>query len=104
MLANAVPNEERSFRLFVALDLWQLLPAAVWPVPQCEFFLACAEKENDPEHAADLFRMYLAWFLKEGASVALAEAGFDLLKRRRDVAKAPGVGKAAKSKSGDKIN
>ncbi len=36
LLANAVPNEERSFRLFVALDLWQLLPAAVWPVPQDE--------------------------------------------------------------------
>jgi hypothetical protein len=96
LLACAVPNEERSFRLFVALDLWQLLPAAVWPVPPCEFFLANAEKENDPEHAADLFRMYLAWFPREGASVALAEAGFDLLDRRRDVAKALGKWQSCK--------
>jgi hypothetical protein len=61
LLTSAVPNEERSFWLFVAYDLWQLLPATVWPVPPCEFFLACAEKENDRERAADLFRMYLYW-------------------------------------------
>ena len=36
------------------------------------------------------FQMYLNWFPSEGASVALAEAGFDLLDRRRDVAKALG--------------
>ena len=74
-----MPNEERSFWLFVAHDLWQLLPATVWPVSQCEFFLARAEKEKDPERAADLFRMYLSWFPMEGASVALAEAGFEFV-------------------------
>src|SRR5262249_33166520 len=71
LLANAIPNEERSFWLFVVDDLWQLLPATVWPVPQYEFFLAYAEKDDDPEHAADLFRMYVSWFPSEGASVAL---------------------------------
>jgi hypothetical protein len=79
LLAKAVPNEERSFWLFVAHDLWQLLPATVWPVPPCEFFLARAEKDNDPGHAADLFRMYLSWLPQEGASVALTEAGFKYL-------------------------
>jgi hypothetical protein len=85
-----VPNEEDSFSLFVAHDLEHMLPATVWPVPQSTFFLACAEKENDPERAADLFHMSLSWFPKEGASVALAEAGFDLLNRRRDVEKVLG--------------
>jgi hypothetical protein len=89
-LAHAVPNEERSFWVFVAHDLWQVLPAMVWPVSQCEFFLRCAEKENDPERAGGLFRMYLSWFPKEGASAALAEAGFDFLNRRHDVGKALG--------------
>lgn len=90
LLSSTVPNKERSFWLFIAHDLWELLPAFVWPVRQCEFFLAHAEKEKDPERAADLFRMYLSWFPMEGASVALAEAGFDLLDRRNDVAKALG--------------
>ena len=96
LLSNAVPNKERSFWLFIAHDLWELLPATVWPVPQCEFFLAHAEKEKDPERAADLFRMYLSWFPMEGASVALAEAGLALLDRRNDVAKALGNWKSCK--------
>lgn len=90
LFANDVPNEEQSFWLFVVDDLWRLLPATVWPLPHCEFFLACAEKDNDPEHAADLFRMYVSWFPSEGASVALSEAGFALLARRPDVAEALG--------------
>jgi hypothetical protein len=90
LLYLTVQNEERSSRLFVARDLWELLPAAVWPVPQCGFFLAHAEREEDPERAADLFRMYLSWFPAEGASVALAEAGHELLFRRNDVAKVLG--------------
>lgn len=93
---HAVPNEERSFRTFVVHDLWHLLPPIVWPVSQCEFFLACAEKENDPERAGDLFRMYLSWFPKEGAPVALTEAGFDFLNRRHDVEKALGNWKSCK--------
>ena len=98
--SNCLPTpcqtRNRSFWLFVAFDLWELLPAAVWPVPQCEFFLARAEKESNPEHAADLFRMYLSWFPEDGASVALAEAGFDLLDRRHDVAKVLGNWKSCK--------
>lgn len=90
LLANNVPNEERSFWLFIVSNLWQMLPAAVWPVPHCEFFLARAEKDNDPEHAADLFRMYVMWFPSEGASITIAEAGFALLARRPEVAKALG--------------
>ena len=87
LLAHEVPSEERSFYAFVAHDLWELLPAMVWPVSQCEFFLAYAEKEKDTERAGDLFRMYLSWFPKDGTSVALAEAGFVFLKRRHDVTK-----------------
>ncbi|MBU2622205.1 MAG: hypothetical protein KKD92_07810 [Proteobacteria bacterium] len=90
LLANDVPNEERSFWLFVAHDLWNLLPASVWLVPQYTFFLAHAEQEKDPERAADLFRMYLSHFPVEGASVALAEAGLALMSRRHAVAKALG--------------
>jgi hypothetical protein len=90
LLANVVPNQDRSFSLFLAVDLWKLLPATVWPVSQCEFFLASAEKDNNPERAADFFHMYLSWFPSNGASVALAEAGFDLLARRRDIANALG--------------
>ncbi len=89
-LVHNMPNEERSFWRFVVPDLWQLLPATVWPVPQCEFFLAQAEKHNDPDYAADFFRMYLICFPSEGASVALAEAGFDLLTRRPDIEKVLG--------------
>ena len=96
LLSNAVPNKERSFWLFIAHDLWELLPATVWPVPQSEFFLARAEKESDPERAADLFRMYLSWFPEEGASVAHAEAGFDLLDRRHDVAEVLGNWRSCK--------
>ena len=96
LLAHDVPNEERSFWLFVADDLWQLLPTVVWPVSPYEFFLACIDKESDPERAADLFRMYLIWFPLEGASVTLVEAGFDLLARRHDVEKALGDWRSCK--------
>jgi len=90
LLATTVPNEEDSFSFFLVHDLEHMLPATVWPVPQSMFFLACAEKENDPERAADFFHMYLSWFPKEGASIALADAGFDLLDRRPDIARALG--------------
>jgi hypothetical protein len=96
LLANDVPNEERSFWLFVAHDLWQLLPAKVWPVPQCQFFLSRAEKEMNPEHSADLFRMYLSWFPVEGGSVTVSEAGLEFLDRRQDVAKVLGNWKSCK--------
>ncbi|MGD0819942.1 MAG: hypothetical protein ABSA71_04275 [Desulfomonilia bacterium] len=96
LFVNAVPKEEHSFWLFIAHNLWQLLPVMVWPIPQCQFFLSRAEKEKDPEHAADLFRIYLSWFPAEGGSVALAEAGLDLLERRQDVAKALGNWKSCK--------
>jgi hypothetical protein len=96
LLANDVPNKEHSFWLFVVSDLWQLLPPMVWPVPQCEFFLTRAEKEKDTERAAGLFRMYMSYFPVEGGSVALAEAGLALLKRRRDIAKTLGNWKSCK--------
>ena len=96
LLANDVPNEERSFWLFVVDDLWQLLPAAVWPIPKCEFFLTHAKKEKDAERAADLFRMYMSYFPVEGGSVALAEAGLTLLERRQDVAEVLGNWKSCK--------
>ena len=96
LLSNDPPNKERSFWLFIAHDLRELLPETVWPVPQYEFFLARAEKEKDPERAADLFRMYISWFPMEGASVALAEAGLDLLDRRNDIAKVLGNWKSCK--------
>jgi len=90
LLAREVLNEDRSFYAFVAHDLWELLPATVWPISQCEFFLANAEKESDMERSGDFFRMYLSWLPKEGISVALAEAGFNFLDRRNDVMKALG--------------
>jgi len=96
LFAHDVPNDEKSFWLFVAHDLWQLLPAAVWPFPQCQFFLSQAQKEDNPEHAADLFRMYLSYFPAEGGTVALVEAGFDLLERRQDIAKVIGNWKSCK--------
>jgi hypothetical protein len=84
------PGKERSFLFFVFHDVRRLLPATIWPIPQCEFFLARAEKENDPERGAAFFQMYLYCFPSEGASVALAEAGFNLLDRRRDLAETLG--------------
>ncbi len=90
LLVHMVPNNDRSFGFFVTYDLWHLLPAIVWPVSHCEFFLKCAEMETDSERAGELFHMYLSWFPKEGASVALTEAGFDFLDRRHDVAKGLG--------------
>ncbi len=90
LLCDDPPNEERSFWLFVAHDLWNMLPMKVWLVPQSRFFLSRAEKEHNPERAADLFRMYLSWFPAEGASVAQAEAGFGFLRERDDVAEALG--------------
>jgi len=90
LLANVLPNQDRSFSLFLAVDLLKLLPATVWPVSQCAFFLASAEKHNNPERAADFFHMYISWFPSNGGSAALAEAGFDLLARRHDIAKALG--------------
>ncbi|RJX26764.1 MAG: hypothetical protein C4531_15055 [Desulfurivibrio sp.] len=90
LLSTGVPNGERAYWSFVAHDLWQMLPASVWPTTPAEFFLARAEKENDPERAADLFRMYLSWFPLEGASVILMETGFALVERRPDLAAALG--------------
>jgi hypothetical protein len=89
-LLAAVPNEKTTFMFFLAHDLWQLLPATVWPVSQSEFFLARAEKTANPERAAEFFQMYLYRFPTESASVALAEAGFALVDRRADLANALG--------------
>jgi hypothetical protein len=92
----ATQCEEPSFKLFVTHYLWKLLPAAVWPFPPSEFLLARAREHSDSEKAAILFRMYLTWFPTEGASVALAEAGFDLLDRRHDIANVLGNWKSCK--------
>jgi len=89
-LSHDVPNKEHSFWLFVAHDIWELLPVSVWPISPCQFFLSQAEKENNPEHAADLFHMYLSHFPAEGGSIALVEAGLNLLERRPNIAKVLG--------------
>lgn len=96
LLALTAPNKEHSFWAFVSYDLWHVLPATVWPVSQSEFFLKRAESEGDSERAGDFFRMYLSWFPSEEASVALAEAGFDFMNRRHDVAKVLGNWKSCK--------
>ena len=88
--------EEPSFKLVVTHYLWKVLPAAVWPFPQSEFLLARAKEHTDSEKAAILFQMYLTSFPTEGASVALAEAGFELLDRRHDIAKDLGNWKSCK--------
>lgn len=90
LLAHAWPCEEGAFLNFLDHDLWHILPLTVWPISPCEFFLSNAEKESDPERAAALFRTYLSKFPKEGATVAIAQAGFDLVDRRQDVAQALG--------------
>ena len=74
-------NGRFCFFFFVSNYVHRLLPAPVWPVRQCEFFLARAEKE-DVERGAAFFQMYVNCFPSEGGSVSLAEAGFDLLDRR----------------------
>ena len=38
--ANVLPNQDRSFSLFLAVDLWKLLPATVWPVSPMRIFLS----------------------------------------------------------------
>lgn len=95
-LSRIVPNEERSFWLFIVHDLWEMLPSKVWPIPQCEFFLKHAEEEKDPERAADFFLMYLSLFPTEGASVSLAEAGLNLMENRSDIARVLGNWKSCK--------
>ena len=90
LLADGMVIPVRSFSFFLGVQLWKLLPATVWPVSQCEFFLNCAEQDNNPERGADFFGMYLAWFPSESASSELAEAGFQFLSRRPDVAKVLG--------------
>lgn len=89
-LLSTVPHKERSLESFLYYDLWKLLPAEVWPVPPCEFFLACAAKEDDPHRAGAQFKTYLWHIPVEGASVDLAEAGFEFVARRPDVGKALG--------------
>ncbi|MBC2723246.1 MAG: hypothetical protein HGJ97_11280, partial [Desulfosporosinus sp.] len=96
LLSNTNTNKERSFWLFVVHDLWQMLPETVWPVPHSEFFLTLAEKETDPQRAADLFRMYMNRFPSEGASVAFVESGINFLARRKDIAKIIGNWKSCK--------
>jgi hypothetical protein len=90
LIINGAANEARSSNSFDAYALWQLLPVSVWPLPPAEILLAYAEKEPIPERAADLFRLYLSWFPVEGASVALAEAGFAFVGRRPDITRALG--------------
>lgn len=90
LLTHTIPHEEQPLWFFLAHRLLQILPAAVWPVSACEFFLMRAEKENDSERGGDMFRMYLSCFPNEGASVALSEAGFNFLDHRPDIAKALG--------------
>ncbi|MEJ2034185.1 MAG: hypothetical protein P8Y63_14355, partial [Deltaproteobacteria bacterium] len=96
ILAHTVPDEEKSFWAFLAHYLWELLPMDVWPVPPYEFFLMCALEEKNPEWAGDLFQMFLIWFPTEGGSVALAEAGFDFVAKRNDVAQTLGDWRSCK--------
>jgi hypothetical protein len=90
LLADDMDIPARSFSFFLGVQLWKLLPATVWPVSQCDFFLSLAERSDNSERAADFFHAYISWFPSNGASVGLAEAGFDLLARRHDIAKALG--------------
>lgn len=89
-LLSTVRHKERSFESFLSYDLWRLLPAEVWPVPPCGFFLGCATKEDDPLRAGALFKWYLWLIPEEGASVVLVEAGFEFIGRRPDVGRVLG--------------
>ena len=85
--ANSLSGEEPSFWLFLCHDIREYIPAEVWPVSQCEFFLAKAETENNLERAADLFRMYLGCLPNEGLSIDTANNGFNFINRRPYVEK-----------------
>jgi hypothetical protein len=80
-------QDEASFVVFVAHHLWRVLPAAIWPITPSVFFLDRAQREPNTRKAAELFRMYIAWFPEDGGTVALAEAGFDLVRDRPKLAK-----------------
>ena len=96
LLASTLPNEKNPFWYFIAHDLWELLPPKVWPVPQSNFFIERVKKAKYPEHAADLFRMFLSCFPAEGGSVALVEEGLALLEHRKDIVKVLGNWKSCK--------
>lgn len=89
-LATELLNAERSFWLFVAHDVWRMLPSTVWPMQPAAFLIARAEREMDASRAEDLFRMYLLTLPREGTTIELAEAGFALIARRKDVRKTIG--------------
>lgn len=87
-LFNALSRQNDSFFVvFVAHHLWQILPSSIWPVTPSVFFLDQARRESNTRRAAELFRMYIAWFPREGGTVALAEAGFDLVRDRPRLAR-----------------
>ena len=97
LLANAVLN-----RGTFILALCRPRPGAtatgdgVARSPNASSFWRVPRRTTDPEHAADLFRTDPSWFPREGASVALAEAGWAMLDGRHDVAKALGDWKSCK--------
>ncbi|WP_183361248.1 NACHT domain-containing protein [Geomonas limicola] len=95
-LLSTVPHKERSLESFLCFGLFKLLPAEVWPVSPCAFFLDCAAKEDDPFRAGVLFERYLWHIPEEGASVIFVEAGFEFMSRRPDVGKTLGNWRSCK--------
>ena len=89
-----MPNKEQSFsRFFQALPIFgNCYQRRCGPFPPCEFFLACPPKGNNAEHAADLFPICMCpgFRKRESPCCGLAEAGFALVDRRHEVAKALG--------------
>jgi hypothetical protein len=89
-LADIIPAENRSFWVFIAHDLWSLLPAATWPAPRLEFFLSRAADESDPSRASDYFQMFLSLFPSDGGSLTTAEDAFCLVATRTELRDALG--------------
>lgn len=87
ILVSSVRDDDAAFRRFVLGELWQILPPKAWPGSSSHFFLRHAEQAVNPAHGAALFFLYLSWFPSKDVSSALAEAGFQMLARRRDIAR-----------------
>jgi hypothetical protein len=84
-LSVKVTTQDRSFWLFVAHDVWVLLPSMVWPEPHAEFFLRRAAKETTPDRAADLFRMFLSRLPPDGGSANICDEAWEVIAVRRDL-------------------
>ena len=84
-LSVKVTTQDRSFWLFVAHDVWVLLPSMVWPEPHAEFFLRRAAKETTPDRAADLVRMFLSRLPPDGGSANICDEAWEVIAVRRDL-------------------